>query len=121
MHIHHYACVILHATVSPVVEWTLPKAVGLHGAPIKGSCTVTAYPRPSVMVITSYGCKNQQKSIHIGRHTNKVEFSINNATKRCEEIHCFIRTFGELNSTELLIVGKFKSATHTYLSEFCYS
>ena len=108
MHIHHYPCVALHSTVSPVVEWNLPKAVGLHGAPIKGSCSVTAYPRPSVMVITPFGCKSQQKSIHIGRHTNKVEFTIHNATKRCEEIHCFIRTFGELNTTELLIVGKVK-------------
>ena len=109
MHIHHYACVILHTTVSPVVEWNLPKAVCLHGAPIKGSCTVTAYPRPSVMVITPYGCKSQQKSVHVGRYTNKVEFNINNVTKRCKEIHCFIRTFGELDTTELLIVGKCKN------------
>ena len=101
-------CVISHTTVSPVVEWTLPKAVGLHGAPIKGSCTVTAYPRPSVRVITPNGCKNQQKSIYIGRHTNKVEFTINNVTKRCEKIHCFIPSFGALNSTELLIIGKHK-------------
>ena len=101
-----------------MVEWNLPKAVGLHGAPIKGSCTVTAYPRPSVMVITPYGCKSQQKSVHVGKHTNKVEFTINNVTKRCEKIHCFIRTFGKLDTTELLIVGKCKSSAmlHIFIS-----
>lgn len=90
--------------ISPVVEWTLPKAVGLHGSPIHGSCSVTAYPRPAVRVITPKGCDSQKKNIHIGRHTNKVEFTIKNATKRCEKIHCFIQTFGELNTTELLII-----------------
>ena len=89
-----------------MVQWDLPKAVGLHGSPINGSCSVTAYPRPHVLVITPYGCENQQQSIHIGSHTNKVVFTINNATKSCEEIHCYISTFGELNSTELLIIGK---------------
>ena len=92
--------------VSPVVEWDLPKAVGLHGAPIHGSCSVTAYPRPAVRVITPHGCDSQKKNVHIGRHTNKVEFTINNATKRCEKIHCFIQTFGEVNTTGLLIIGK---------------
>ena len=93
--------------VSPMVEWDLPKAVGLHGAPINGSCTVTAYPRPHVKVITPNGCKSEEESIRIGRYTNKVVFTIHNATKSCEEIYCYISTFGELNSAELLIIGKF--------------
>ena len=88
------------------MKWTLPKAVGLYGAPINGSCSVTAYPRPEVTVITSLGCDIWKENIHIGRHTNKVEFTIKNVTKRCEKIHCFIQTFSELNTTELLIIGK---------------
>ena len=28
-------------TVSPVVQWDLPKVVGLHGGPINGSCIVS--------------------------------------------------------------------------------
>ena len=95
-------------TVSPVVQWELPKAVGLYGGPINGSCSVTAYPRPHVIVITPYGCDIEQESIHIGRHTNKVVFTIYNATKSCEEIYCFIATFSELKSAELLIVGKYQ-------------
>ena len=103
-----YICVFISNahTVSPVVHWDLPKAVGLHSGPINGSCSVTAYPRPHVLVVTPYGCDSQQESIHIGRYTNKVVFTINNATKSCEEIHCYISTFGELNSTELQIIGK---------------
>ena len=94
-------------TVSPVVEWDLPKAVGLYGAPISGSCSVTAYPRPHVMFIIPYGCDSQHKSIHIGRYTTKVLFTISNVTKSCKEIHCYISTFGKLNTKELLIVGKY--------------
>ena len=90
-----------------MVQWDLPKAVGLHGAPISGSCTVTAYPRPQVLVITSTGCQIQKESIPIERHTTKVLFTISNVTKVCEQIHCYIPTFGELDTTKLLIVGKY--------------
>ena len=93
-------------TVSPVVEWDLPKAVGLYGAPINGSCSVTAYPRPHVIVITPYGCDSQHKSFPIGRYTTKALFTISNVTKNCEQIRCLITTFHELHTTELLIVGK---------------
>ena len=92
--------------VLPEVQWNLPKAVGLYGAPINGSCNVTAYPRPRVMVITPYGCDSQKKSIHIGRYTTEVLFTISNVTKSCKEIYCYILPFGQLNTTELLIVGK---------------
>ena len=92
--------------VSPVVQWDLPKAVGLYGAPISGSCSVTAYPRPHVLVITPYKCHNQQKIIPIGQYTNKVLFTISNVTKNCEKIYCYIPTFGEIHTTELLIIGK---------------
>ena len=89
-----------------MVEWTLPKAVGLHGAPINGSCSVTAYPRPEVSVITSSKCDIRKENIHIGRYTNKVEFTIKNVTKECETLYCFIETFSKLDTTELLIIGK---------------
>ena len=103
-YLYIYAC-----TVSPMVEWDLPKAVGLHGAPIKGSCSVTAYPKPAaVTVITPFGCYSRHNNIHIGKHTIKAEFIIKNVTKECEEIHCFIHTFATLNTTELLIIGKYQ-------------
>ena len=89
-----------------MVEWDLPKAVGLYGAPINGSCSVTAYPRPHVLVLTPYGCDSQQKSIHIGRYTTEVLFTISNVTKSCKEIYCYISSFSVSNTTELLIVGK---------------
>lgn len=102
---HLAVCMYVH-TVAPVVQWDLPKAVGLYGSPISGSCSVTAYPRPQVLVITPYGCDSQAKSILIGQYTNKVLFTISNVTKNCEMIYCYILTFGELYTTELLIIGK---------------
>ena len=49
--------------------------------------SVTAYPRPYVLVITPYGCDSQQESIPIGKHTNKVVVTIYNAAKSCEEMY----------------------------------
>ena len=88
------------------MQWDLPKVVGLHSSPINGSCSVTAYPRPNVSVIILYGCDIQQESILITQYTNKVLFTISNVTKNCEKIYCFIPTFSEIHTTELLIIGK---------------
>lgn len=105
MHSYNYVCFIMHI-VKPVIQWDLPKAVGLHGTAITGSCNATAYPRPNVMVIASNGCDyKQERVIPIGRHTNKAVFTIKNVTKSCEKIHCYIPKFYHINSTELLIIG----------------
>lgn len=90
-----------------MVQWNLPKAVGLHAGAITGSCSVTAYPRPFVIVQINYECDYKRESVHIEGYTTTVVFTINNVTRKCETIRCYILPFGKVNSTELLIVGKY--------------
>jgi len=100
-------------TVSPEIEWDLPKAVGLNGTAVTGSCSITAYPRPSRATVLIPKCDYQQESIPIGNYTTKVVFTINNITKSCEHIYCYVPTFGHIESRELLIVGEHKLYSST--------
>lgn len=105
-----YACYV--CTVLPEIEWDLPKAVGLNGVAVTGSCSVTAYPRPlDAKVMIPFGCDYQQERIHIRKHTTKIVFTIKNITKGCEKIYCFIPRFEHIESRELLIIGMCKFYT----------
>ena len=91
----------------PVIQWELPKAVGLNGVAIIGSCSASGYPRPNVRVIIPAGCDYQQNNVHVGNYTNKAVFTMN-VTKHCEQIYCLIlsKSYSFLRAKKLLIVGK---------------
>ena len=93
--------------VLPVIQWELPKAVGLNGVAITGSCSASGYPRPNVKVIIPAGCDYQQNNVHVGNYTNKAVFTMN-VTKHCEQIYCLAssKTYSVLRTEKLLIVGK---------------
>ena len=78
IYVHTFACIY------SFLHWDLPKAIALNGHAITGSCSASGYPRPDVRVIIPQ-CDYQQKSVHVGAHTNKAVFTMN-ATKKCEQI-----------------------------------
>ena len=86
-------------TVPAKILWDVPKAVRQY-EDVHGSCTFTGNPVPSSDLIYIQHCKYHYNVTVIGQYTVRVNFTINNATKRCQ-IYCYSASYPETRTIHI--------------------